>query len=154
MEIVSKSSEHTYKIGKIIGEKLKPRDILALIGDLGSGKTTFVKGLAEGLDIKNPINSPSFLIIKEYKGKYPFLHIDVYRLKNPEIELFNIGFEEYLKDDYIIAIEWADRILSYLPDNRLEVEFFHISNTERKIIFRPKGERYKNLIEELKECLS
>lgn len=153
MQIVSKSSLETHKIGVFVGERLKPPDVLALIGDLGSGKTTFVQGIAKALGINIPVNSPSFLILKEYKGKYKLLHADVYRLKEPLIELENVGFHEYLNNDYIIVIEWADRIKELLPNEYLEILFEHKSPNERNISFIPHGEKYQELIKELEKCL-
>lgn len=154
MQIITKSSSETQKIGMLIGERIQPPDILALIGDLGSGKTTFVQGIAKALGISTSVNSPSFLIIKEYKGKYKLIHADVYRLKEPIIELENIGFYEYLNNDYIIVIEWADRIKDLLPNEYLEVLFEHKSENERKISFIAHGDKYQTLIGDLKKCLS
>ncbi|MFN3699232.1 MAG: tRNA (adenosine(37)-N6)-threonylcarbamoyltransferase complex ATPase subunit type 1 TsaE [Dictyoglomus sp.] len=154
MKIISKSPSETRKIGKTLGRILKPKNILALIGDLGSGKTTFVQGIAEALEIPLPVNSPSFLILKEYKGKYKLLHADVYRLKEPEIELENIGFYEYLYNDYIVVIEWADRIKNLLSIEYLEIIFEHKNINERSISFSAHGERYEKLLREFEQCLS
>ena len=154
MEVLSKSPLETKELGKALGNLLNPGNILALIGDLGSGKTTFVQGISQALHITIPVNSPSFLIIKEYKGKHRMLHIDVYRLKIPERELENIGFEEYLNSDFIIVIEWADKIRGLLPKERMEIIFEHVDFNERLIKFKPYGEKYENLLLELKKCLS
>ena len=153
MEFLSKSSSETKKLGMTLGGILIPGDVLALIGDLGSGKTTFVQGIAQALSINIPVNSPSFLIMKEYKGKYNMLHVDVYRLKVPELELESIGFEEYLNSDFIIVIEWADKIKKILPKEYMEINFEHIDLNERKIKFKPYGDRYNTLLQELKKCL-
>lgn len=99
---------------------LRPGDILAANGDLGAGKTTFAQGLAHGLGIDEPIDSPTFTIIKEYEGKYPFYHMDVYRLDGPEEEL---GIEEYLDANGICYIEWAARIESLLPSETIWMAF-------------------------------
>ncbi len=153
MEILSKSPLETKDLGKTLGNLLNPGDILALIGDLGSGKTTFVQGISQALNITIPVNSPSFLIIKEYKGRHKMLHVDVYRLKIPEIELENIGFEEYLNSDFIIVIEWADKIRELLPQEYMEISFEHINLNERLIKFKPHGKKYENLLSEFKKCL-
>jgi len=153
MTITTKSPKETHNIGKLIGEKVKPKDFVALIGDLGSGKTTFVQGIAEGLGIKIPVNSPSFVIVKEYQGKYPLVHVDIYRLKNPIDELFNIGFEEYLRREYIIVVEWADKIKDIFPENNLQITFSYNGENERMLSFIPNGDRFIKLIEEVKQCI-
>lgn len=148
MIIFSNSSIETIELGQKIGEKAEPGDFYILIGDLGTGKTTFLKGFAKGLGIDSIITSPSFLIIKEYKGRYSFIHVDAYRL-NSYIELLNLGWEEYLNDENIIAVEWGERIKELWPDEYLKISFFHKSFNSRELHFEPKGERFKILIESL-----
>jgi len=144
----SLSPEDTINLGAKLGEKLKPGAFLILTGELGSGKTTFIKGIAKALDINIPITSPSFLIIKEYEGKYPFIHVDAYRLTSP-LELINIGWEEYLNGTKIIAVEWGEKILEICPEEYLQITFFHEELNIRKIIFKANGEKYEELLREL-----
>lgn len=125
--------------------------IVGLYGDLGGGKTTFVKGVATGLGIKEIITSPTFTLLKEYKiSGVNLYHFDFYRLKNTQ-EALNLGFEEYLKRPRsIILIEWADRVDDILPKEKLIVEFDFINQNRRKIILSPEGKKYENLIYEFK----
>lgn len=148
MVIISNSSLETMELGKRIGEKAEPGDFYILIGDLGTGKTTFLKGFAKGLGIESTITSPSFIIVREYKGRFPFIHIDAYRL-NSYIELLNLGWEEYLNGKNIITIEWGDRIVELWPNEYLKISFFHKSLEARELHFEPKGKRFKDLFKNL-----
>ena len=119
---ITKSRDETIALGARIARRLKPGTVIALIGELGSGKTTFVKGLAKGLGVKNSryVNSPSFVIIKEYKGKIPLYHFDVFRLDSLN-EADALSFEEYFYGDGICAVEWADKIRNLLPKRILRI---------------------------------
>jgi len=144
IEIVAKSSKETKKAGMALGqilgrESLSDRAfIIALEGDLGSGKTTFIQGLAQGLEVKENILSPTFVIQKDFslsltnwKNLY---HIDAYRLKNPE-ELLELGFKDLIRNpENVIVIEWADKIKKILPKNILKIEFTNLEKNKRKII--------------------
>ena len=117
--------------------------MLALVGELGSGKTTFVKGLAEGLDIPpDSVNSPSFVICQEYRGRLPLYHFDLHRmtgetdLKRLEIE---VGLAEYLEGDGVTVIEWANHAEGLLPQDYLEIHFQMKDNGSRELSFHPKG---------------
>jgi len=136
-EIITKSPKETAALGKIIAEELQGGEIIGLIGDLGTGKTCFVQGLAKGLKIKNIVNSPTFVIMKVYKNKQkPTLslcHIDAYRLKSAN-DLKAIGALEYFKDKQTITIiEWADKIKTSLPKKTQFIEFKHLDNNLRQI---------------------
>lgn len=120
IKYISNSEQDTYKIAAKLSKKFKGGEIIALEGDLGAGKTTFTKGLAKAFNIKKNITSPTFVLMKIYpipKTHYPllnFVHVDCYRLDDPQ-ELFYLGIEEYLnKNDTIVVIEWADKIKDYL----------------------------------------
>jgi len=131
---ITKSKDETIKLGERIGKTLKPGSFIALIGELGSGKTTFVKGIAKGLGVKNSryVNSPSFVIIKEYKGKILLYHFDVYRLDSADDVAF-IGADEYFYGSGICVVEWADKIKKLLPKQRIEVKIEILKNNSRKI---------------------
>jgi tRNA threonylcarbamoyladenosine biosynthesis protein TsaE len=132
--LLSSSVQATYGLGKAVGKRFS-RGIIALFGDLGSGKTVFAKGLAEGLGVKNvhhEVISPSFMIIREHPGRVPFYHVDLYRIGS-EDELYQLNLEGYLYRDGVTLIEWADRALSLLPTERLEVYFEVLGPKERKI---------------------
>lgn len=142
------SVEETMEFAVKLGEKLKEKDVIALEGDLGAGKTTFTKGLAKGLEIKRTISSPTFTIVKEYKGRLPLYHMDVYRLEDTFEDL---GFDEYFDGDGVTVIEWAHLIKPQLPDELLWIYLYHQGESERKIVLEPIGKRYEQLCEEIIE---
>lgn len=142
-EIITKSAEETKKVAISLSEEIKERMlskhafIIALEGNLGSGKTTFIQGLAKGLKIKENVLSPTFLILKQFpiviKSYRNFYHIDAYRLKNSE-ELLEIGFKDLIKNpENIIVIEWADKIKKILPKNILWIKFENLDKNKRRI---------------------
>ena len=115
------SAEETFKLGEMTGGKLKPGTVVCLDGDLGVGKTVFVKGVAKGLGIKEPVVSPTFTILQEYRdGRIPLYHFDVYRIEDPE-EMYEIGFDDYLYGDGVCLIEWAKRVKELLPEDVLRI---------------------------------
>lgn len=144
-EIVSNTPEDTLNIACQLGQLLTPGDVILLEGDLGAGKTTFTKGLASGLDIKRNVNSPTFMIIKEYHGRLPLYHMDVYRLED---SFEDLGFDEYFYGDGVTVVEWAQFIEDQLPPNRLAIHVFHDGPDRRRIVFRPTGTRYEALCKE------
>ena len=121
--IISENESDTVRLGEEIAKKLKKGDIVALVGDLGTGKTAFVKGLARGLGISEYVTSPTFTLVQSYKGLGINLHhFDVYRISD-EDELFEIGFEEYLYEGDICVIEWADLIENLIPPGAIWIFF-------------------------------
>jgi len=149
---LSKNENETKKLGKSLSKYLKREDVVAFNGDLGAGKTCFIQGIAEGLNCKNYVSSPSFSIIKEYSCDLTIYHFDLYRLGRPE-ELEDLGYEEYFYGNGITLIEWAIKIIDYLPKNILLVEIkIGEEYSTRKIIFKPFGKRYEKIMEELKNC--
>lgn len=118
--ITTTSANQTIQLGKKIAKTLKVGQVIGLVGELGAGKTQFVKGLAKGLGLKNNITSPTFVLLRNYES-VKLVHIDCYRLNNSD-ELLELGFEELIKDN-IIVIEWADKIRSILPKDTHWVKF-------------------------------
>ncbi|MDD6627781.1 MAG: tRNA (adenosine(37)-N6)-threonylcarbamoyltransferase complex ATPase subunit type 1 TsaE [Lachnospiraceae bacterium] len=115
------SAEETYTLGKKLGEQAKPGQVYTLIGDLGVGKTVFTQGVAAGLDITEPINSPTFTIVQIYEeGRMPFYHFDVYRIGDVE-EMDEIGYEDYFYGEGICLIEWANLIEEILPESYTQI---------------------------------
>jgi len=113
--IILKTEEDTKAFGASLAENIRPGDIFALVGDLGTGKTTLAKAIAAALSVKETITSPTFTIVSEYlSGRIPFYHFDVYRVHEEE-ELFEIGFEEYLEGNGVCVIEWGDLVKDILP---------------------------------------
>lgn len=149
-EFISKNVGQTKKIAALLAKGLPKGSFLALVGELGSGKTVFVKGLAEGLGLKNGVvNSPTFVLIKEYEGKKKLYHFDLYRLKT-EKEVEELGAQEYFFGDGIVAMEWADKAPAILPKEHIRIEFSVLDDDKRKIRFIPFGARYKKIIQNLK----
>jgi tRNA threonylcarbamoyladenosine biosynthesis protein TsaE len=132
---------------------LQPGDIICLEGDLGTGKTCFVQGIGQALGIQEPITSPTFTLIGEYRGTnrdVPLFHVDVYRLIT-STELDELGLWEYLHDEGVCAIEWADRIRDYLPGETLWITLRHyLDENQRGLMLQGHGERYEALLREFK----
>ncbi|MDO8452260.1 MAG: tRNA (adenosine(37)-N6)-threonylcarbamoyltransferase complex ATPase subunit type 1 TsaE [bacterium] len=137
MEITSQDANETKEFGKDFGARLKGGEVLALSGDLGAGKTTFVQGLAEGLGITDRIMSPTFLLMREHKVKFggKLFHIDLYRLEeNVDREIGNLGVTDFwTKPENVVVIEWAEKAKNVLPPTTTWITFENISETERKI---------------------
>jgi tRNA threonylcarbamoyladenosine biosynthesis protein TsaE len=128
----SNNESETKEIGKKLGKKLKPGDVVCLIGELGTGKTMMVKGIASVFGIEErEIASASFIIIAEYDRTIPFYHIDLYRLENEEIP--GIGLHEYLGRDGISVIEWAEKASTEIPDGSIKVQFRYAGDSSREI---------------------
>ncbi|MCM3620313.1 tRNA (adenosine(37)-N6)-threonylcarbamoyltransferase complex ATPase subunit type 1 TsaE [Sutcliffiella horikoshii] len=146
VELMTHSAEETMAKSEALGKWMKGGEVLLLEGDLGAGKTTFTKGLAKGLEIKRNVNSPTFTIIKEYQGRLPLYHMDVYRLADSEEDL---GFDDYFEGEGVTVVEWAHLIEEFLPEERLEIYIYHQGDDERKIVLTPRGERYEAICKEL-----
>ena len=121
------------ELALVISRNLKSGDCLALIGDLGTGKTTFTKNICKYFGVTENVKSPTFNYVIEYRsGKIPIYHFDVYRLLDPS-EVYDIGYEDYLDNDGIAIIEWADKIAEELPENTIFIEFSYESEISRKV---------------------
>lgn len=133
--IAIKNEEDTRRFGIELGKNAKKGQIIGLVGDLGTGKTTLTKYIAEGLKIKENISSPTFTIVKEYKsGRMPLYHFDVYRIGDPE-ELFNIGAEEYFDGDGVCVVEWADLVAEEMPEDSMYI-FIEYGELEGERIYK------------------
>ncbi|MCF6411480.1 tRNA (adenosine(37)-N6)-threonylcarbamoyltransferase complex ATPase subunit type 1 TsaE [Pseudalkalibacillus salsuginis] len=142
-----KSPEETVQLGARLAEHLEPGDVITLEGDLGAGKTTFTKGLAKGLHINRVVKSPTFTIIREYKGRLPLYHMDVYRLEDSDEDL---GFDEYFEGEGVTVVEWAHLIKDYLPEDRLAITIRLIDEDEREMTIEPIGDRANSVCEEFR----
>jgi tRNA threonylcarbamoyladenosine biosynthesis protein TsaE len=143
MQMISHSPAETEALGQLFGRSASSGMVIALSGDLGAGKTQFVKGLARGLGISVRVHSPTFTLVNEYGGgRLKLFHLDLYRLETPEIFL-SAGIEEFLKPDGVSVIEWAERLLGKHPtsvlENVLQVKIEVMSETERKITYDDFG---------------
>jgi tRNA threonylcarbamoyladenosine biosynthesis protein TsaE len=122
MIIESYSEKETFELGYQLGKEAKPGQVFTMVGDLGVGKTVFTKGLAKGLEIDEPISSPTFTIVQVYEeGRLPFYHFDVYRIGDVE-EMDEIGYEDYVYGQGVCLIEWANLIEEILPDHYTEIK--------------------------------
>jgi tRNA threonylcarbamoyladenosine biosynthesis protein TsaE len=156
LDFVSHSVAQTIRVGQRLGELLQRGDVVALRGDLGTGKTHLVKGIVLGLGSTDTVNSPSFVLINQYRagaqrGGLPIYHADLYRIERPA-ELQGVGLEELLDGDGVCLIEWADHAEPLLPDERLDVHLSHLSETKRVVRFAPRGRRYEELVDTLKKA--
>ena len=131
-KVITSNSKQTKDLGNKLARKLRQGSLVALSGSLGSGKTTMIKGICQGLGVKELVRSPCFVIMTQYKGKLPIYHFDLYRLKNPE-ELHTIGYEEYFYGEGICLVEWAEKAEGFLPEQRIDVFLKIISESEREI---------------------
>ncbi|MHB9036566.1 MAG: tRNA (adenosine(37)-N6)-threonylcarbamoyltransferase complex ATPase subunit type 1 TsaE [Armatimonadota bacterium] len=146
--IHTNSAEETMALGEELGKRLRAGDVLALFGDLGAGKTTLTKGIALGMGLADDIHSPTFTLIHEHMGPTPLYHVDLYRLES-EAEVDSLGIEEYIYSDGVTIIEWADRMKSLLPTDRLDIELRMKGDTDREMIFQTGSPRLQATIEEL-----
>ena len=151
INLTTYNSEQTIAFGQSLAKLLKAGDVIALSGNLGGGKTTLVKGIAQGLGInKKAVNSPSYVLIREYKGKnIELFHCDLYRLNNVE-QIGFLGIEDYFDRAGIFVIEWAKRAGNLLPDQYLDISIDLKGKNSRRLKIKAKGVRYKFLIEEFK----
>ena len=150
LELISHSPEQTQKLGMRIGELALPGDVFLLVGDLGSGKTCLTQGIAWGLGIKEYALSPSFVIMRELYGRLPLYHIDLYRLDRIE-ESMELGLDDYLYGRGVCVVEWAEKALSILPREHLLIKISHLSDTGRSFQFKPSGQRYLEIVAQLKQ---
>lgn len=140
--------EEINEFAKKLANYVKPGDLVALIGDLGTGKTTFSQNFAKEFGVTENLKSPTFNYVLEYfSGKFPLYHFDVYRLSNPE-EIYEIGYEDYLNSDGVLLIEWANIIESELPKEYIKINFEYFDEDKRKlsISFVGNEEREKELL--------
>lgn len=134
--------EETNQLALKLANLLEAQDTITLEGDLGAGKTTFTQALAKGLGISRTVNSPTFTIMKQYNGRLPLNHLDVYRLSEGDEDL---GWDEIFYGEGVSVIEWAHLIEDYLPQERLAIEIKRIDENSRKFILKPIGSRYEAL---------
>lgn len=142
IEVISENEEMTKLIAKKYAQSIKSPVVISLVGDLGAGKTTFTKGFAEGLDIKDLVTSPTFTIMNDYSsGRLPLYHFDMYRLGSKE-EAIELGFEEYFdlrKLNGVAVVEWAENVEGLLPTLFVEINIIKLEESKRKIQIGVKG---------------
>lgn len=151
-QIETRSEIETKELARKLAQKLTGGEVICLMGELGSGKTTFAQGLAEGLGVKAPIISPTFTLVREYFGRLPLFHIDAYRLNGLNVDEIQsqVGLWDYMERGGVVTIEWADLISDALPADRLDIVFSHTANG-RLLQFEPHGQIYEILVSSLRE---
>jgi tRNA threonylcarbamoyladenosine biosynthesis protein TsaE len=149
LEMVSGSAGQTRNIGIKLGKLAAAGDIILLVGPLGAGKTCLTQGIARGLGIHEYTASPSFVLVREYQGKLPLYHIDLYRLDKIE-EVTQLGLDDYLYGNGVCVVEWADKGLSVLPEEHLLIKMQIVSPLKRRLSFVPRGSRYSEMLSKLK----
>lgn len=140
---ITHSAEETRGLGKALACLLRPGDVVLLDGELGAGKTCFAQGVAHGLGIAQQVTSPTFTLMREYKGIMPLYHLDLYRLDGPA-DLRGIGVEEYLDSEGVLLVEWGDRAREFFGEERLEIAFFFgAGEDDRSVVFTPRGASWR-----------
>jgi tRNA threonylcarbamoyladenosine biosynthesis protein TsaE len=153
LDVVTETAEDTRKVAEALAELLVPGDVVSLTGDLGAGKTTFVQGAARGLGVTDQVASPTFVLVREYRGDVPVYHLDVYRLDRMQ-EVIDLGFEDLLDPAGVVFVEWGDAILPLLPDEHLRVELRSQDGDARRLSFTGRGVRWAGRWERLEGLLA
>jgi tRNA threonylcarbamoyladenosine biosynthesis protein TsaE len=153
LDIISHSEAQTRRLGAHLAGLLSPGDVIALAGGLGTGKTRFAQGVGQGLGVTEPIVSPTFTLVREYRGsgiRHPFFHVDLYRIENA-LETSTFGLEEYLYGDGVCLIEWANRLEGgQLPAEHLWIDFHHLDQSKRGLLIQPRGLHYEKLLKDFR----
>ncbi len=145
MVLRSASTAATVALGRRLGQLLRPDDVIALSGELGTGKTVLTRGIAEGAGTSGYMASPTFTFIREYGGIVPISHVDLYRVDDPR-QLEDLGLEEVFSQHAVVVIEWAEKAIAYLPSEHLWIALrFLDGDDERELEFLPRGPRYERL---------
>jgi tRNA threonylcarbamoyladenosine biosynthesis protein TsaE len=153
LEIISRSTEQTRRVGMRLGALLRPGDLVALVGDLGSGKTTLVQGIAAGWGSLDPVSSPTFVIVNVYRHSdgIRLFHMDAYRLDGPT-EAIDLDLDNML-DQGPMIVEWAERVKSVLPDQGLWVQLNYIDEVQRDLTFSARGKYYEELLSRFRKLI-
>jgi tRNA threonylcarbamoyladenosine biosynthesis protein TsaE len=150
--IVTTSPRQSQNLGKNLGKLVQGGEIIGLVGEFGAGKTCFVRGFAQGIEVGADawVRSPTFTLINEYSGRLPVYHIDLYRV-GKQAELDSLNLREYLYDDGVSLIEWFEFLPAHEVDEYLQLQIVHLGGNKRELTFAAHGERYERLVDELKE---
>lgn len=153
-QVTTRSAAETRKLGQMIGTRIDRPTCIALIGDLGSGKTAFVQGLAKGLDVSEQyyVTSPTFTLINEYPGRHPLFHVDLYRIENLS-ELGEIDLQEVFEQDAVVAVEWAEKLSPDMLSDHLKLQFRIINDDIRQIDIFAYGQHALNLISAIQKLI-
>jgi tRNA threonylcarbamoyladenosine biosynthesis protein TsaE len=151
LKVTTRSAEETRVLGAALAPSLLPGDVISLSGDLGAGKTVFTQGLGAALGVRERITSPSFTLLHEYSGRYPLLHLDVYRLRSIQ-EVLDLGFDELMDSGGVLVVEWGEAVSPLLPARQLEIDLRRTGGpieSERDISFFPHGSEWIRKVQEM-----
>ena len=137
MGSVTQDPQETIQLGEHFATFVEKGDVFSFVGELASGKTTFIKGILKGLNFDKPVTSPTFTLVNEYDAKFPVIHIDCYREDEHE-RWIKLGMNDYMDEENVVIIEWADKMRSLLPINTIQIQFSHKSINSREIFFSTK----------------
>ena len=132
MGSVTQDPQETIQLGEHFATFVEKGDVFSFVGELASGKTTFIKGILKGLNFDKPVTSPTFTLVNEYDAKFPVIHIDCYREDEQE-RWIKLGMNDYMDEENVVIIEWADKMKSLLPVNTIQIQFSHKSINSREI---------------------
>ena len=153
LDLTTASPDDTRAVGEAMATLLRPGDVVSLTGDLGAGKTTFVQGAARALGVQEPVLSPTFALVRQYRGRVPVYHLDIYRLDRVQ-DVLDLGFEEFVDRRAIVFIEWGDAIDALLPPEHLQVELaLPADGEERRLSVTWYGRSWAARIEPLTSVL-
>ena len=154
MQYISHNEEETEILGTALGNSLEAGTVVALIGELGAGKTRLVQAVAAAMGVeRNLVNSPTFILIQEYEGRLPIYHFDTYRLRDVD-EFLELGAEELMGTEGVCLIEWADRVADVLPDDHLRIEIAITGPSKREFQITARGPKSERLLSGLEGTLS
>ena len=149
IEMESPSPARTRKLGSDLGRLAQAGDVILLTGNLGSGKTTLVQGISQGLGVKEPARSPTFVLVSEHHGRLPLYHVDLYRVGGVE-EAIDIGIEEFVEREGVCVVEWADRVPGVFPPEHLSIHLESTGAQTRRLAIRATGARYEALASQVR----
>lgn len=141
-EIRTDSPGQTRRLGEVLAKRLQPGDVISLVGEVGTGKTTLIQGIAKGLCVEDNVSSASFVLMQEYKGSLPLYHFDLYRIGEEE----DIGYEDWFYSEGVSVLEWGEKASDRLPFSHLKILFSYLGKTSRSLLFIPKGKRFLEMI--------
>ncbi len=150
LEVTTEGPGETMRLGARMGSLITGRMVIALTGELGSGKTVLARGICGGLGVRGPVTSPSFIIVNEYEGRLPVYHVDLYRIDSPG-ELESTGFDEYAGGEGVTIVEWAEKAEGRIPSPALDVRIASTGREERAFRISARGDDAVSLLEALEE---
>jgi len=150
MEVRTGSAEETRALAAALGRLLAAGDVVALSGEMGTGKTVFAQGAAAGLGVTEPVSSPTFALVQEYRGRVPVWHLDTYRVQSLD-EVIDLSWDDLLSGGGVVLVEWPDRIAAALPGERLDVCVTDAGESERVVTLTARGARMEDVVRKLAE---